>query len=133
MVGSRRPLQRFAPVIAGSLLALVLFGGGLAAPSQPARAVSCSILPCYTLTITLTGSGSGSYKTADSTFTPDGAIDCEEVNGKITVSKCSDTYQDLSPGGTGVWIYAVWATTTGSCRDFSASECEDGSGAEQYS
>jgi len=71
----------------------------------------CSGIPCATVEVDLDGNGSGTWQSTNSSYVPDGVIDCEQTNGVITVARCSATYKDL---GFGLKIYYTILPATGS-------------------
>jgi hypothetical protein len=107
-------------------LAIALVGGlmawsvGLILPAPaPVQAALCNGIPCYTFTVTLGGDGSGSYVTTNSAGTPDGIINCQQVNGVVTASStCSWLYKDF---GLGINLHVRIAPATGSCNSFHTS------------
>jgi hypothetical protein len=83
--------------IRAGLIALVLGLGSAGAISHSTAAVdpggNCNDYPCYTLTVTLGGNGSGVWQSTNSSYVPDGVINCQLVNGvKAAGSVCSHEY-----------------------------------------
>jgi hypothetical protein len=87
-------------MLLASAALLVALAPGPGSRVRTADALTCGVdMACYTLTVSLFGNGSGSWKSTDSSFVPDGKIDCEYLDGSVVAgSTCSHKYADLSFG-----------------------------------
>jgi hypothetical protein len=109
----------------GVLLTFGPVGATILAHPTPVAAAACGIPTC-TLTIALSGNGTGSWKSTNSSFVPNGFIDCRIVDGvKTSGSVCSHTYGG-EDRATPLLIYFTVTAATGSEVCGVAPECVSG-------
>jgi hypothetical protein len=98
--------------------------GFLSRPAAVAAVGECGIPTC-TLTIDAIGNGSGTVKTTNSSYVPNGLIDCQIVNGvRAPGSVCSHTYggvDRVSP----LIIYYILVPAPGSQACLGISSCKE--------